>query len=1205
MMLLGDVSNLASVLSDTKRSKAEVAAFFTRHWGEQFVPQKTLPSASTIPKICLEHFRHYLDNTAKKHRQYLRVRKTLRRANAQLFGEQISSDEIPGIFFSAAFSHRDPATFEAIFLEPRQGEADKLVSGPEQRRVAGVQQSSLCRPASCGSLSSMQSVQVITSPAEASQGRMFRCCQRLQIRLEHFDDAVGILLNQQLEAKNEHFCCLSVVDLSEQKKKEKKNGCCGWDGFTQNLASVLSDTKRSKAEVAAFFTRHWGEQFVPQKTLPSASTIPKICLEHFRHYLDNTAKKHRQYLRVRKTLRRANAQLFGEQISSDEIPGIFFSAAFSHREPATFEAIFLEPRQGEADKLVSGPEQRRVAGVQQSSLCRPASCGSLSSMQSVQVITSPAEASQGRMFRCCQRLQNRLEHFDDAVGILLNQQLEAKNEHFWRIINSYGALQADLETAIERTLRARDRLSKSKRQLCERSERILSLHQAKLNRQRVLGRLKEIACLRDAQMTVQILLSQGDISRALECIDMAKEVLANDLLGVNCFRHLGSQLDELVVAIGKVLREEFLSIIQREFAWPIEERTAEGRKQREEEMSRVISSLIRCGEFRFVLMLRGEVEEAVKNTTRQVVKSRLLEHVQNNSAVAVSPFSEQIGLLPEEHWEKTLLAVLHSLTLLCRSVLAIQSLVVLCADQFDDNGSVGASKKLSSRGRSATDVFNLEKLPRRRDSFCTSASAPQQAVLMEDADPNLDELTRETNSDCGPEALDGLGREGEDGRGTAEGGQGKAQRIAKGPEAENGPVLAMPCHDIFQLRTAAPLLISHAIQTGEDRVAKLILARYKDAILERCRPAIFHKMCKTVTDSVESWHKMAAEGGRCSKGPSPDGGNGTHRSPVHTIIHQQTTKFIHKFSETKRRQFHEAIDTEPWQPATIPSVYQRIVDRFRLSGVLSDVDDVPTEEDEDDDREGNRDYLVLCGGKQFIVVGTATLLLRILAQYSDLLVLFAHCAMELTMDVVQMLKAFNSRTCQLILGAGARQLVGLKMISVKHLTLALRSLQFIAQFIPTLRQSFSNELPTDRHTLLRHFDQTQRDFEDHAREIRSKMLGLMDRELIGALEEWRLEGKTPTASFQQIVMQIGKFYSSYSAIMPPELTTEILLQIHMNFKLYLRQHLNSRAFRPRFDCLRNGGSGLCLLLENVRALPDCKSFPVDTIGDVIQHKQPS
>lgn len=61
------------------------------------------------------------------------------------------------------------------------------------------------------------------------------------------------------------------------------------------------------------------------------------------------------------------------------------------------------------------------------------------------------------------------------------------------------------------------------------------------------------------------------------------------------------------------------------------------------------------------------------------------------------------------------------------------------------------------------------------------------------------------------------------------------------------------------------------------------------------------------------------------------------------------------------------------------------------------------------------------------------MLLRVLAQYADMLALFPASAMELGMNVVQMLKTFNSRTCQLILGAGARQLVGLKTISVRHL----------------------------------------------------------------------------------------------------------------------------------------------------------------------------
>jgi hypothetical protein len=65
-----------------------------------------------------------------------------------------------------------------------------------------------------------------------------------------------------------------------------------------------------------------------------------------------------------------------------------------------------------------------------------------------------------------------------------------------------------------------------------------------------------------------MLLNQEDISRALECIHTAQEVLGNDLRGANCFRHLGSQLEEMTRMIGKMLIEEFESIVQREFAWP-------------------------------------------------------------------------------------------------------------------------------------------------------------------------------------------------------------------------------------------------------------------------------------------------------------------------------------------------------------------------------------------------------------------------------------------------------------------------------------------------------------------------------------------------------------------------------------------------------------------------------------------------------------
>lgn len=56
-----------------------------------------------------------------------------------------------------------------------------------------------------------------------------------------------------------------------------------------------------------------------------------------------------------------------------------------------------------------------------------------------------------------------------------------------------------------------------------------------------------------------------------------------------------------------------------------------------------------------------------------------------------------------------------------------------------------------------------------------------------------------------------------------------------------------------------------------------------------------------------------------------------------------------------------------------------------------------------------------------------------MAQYCQTVNLLPSLAPELLMRLVELLKYFNSRTCQLILGAGALQLVGLKTISVRNL----------------------------------------------------------------------------------------------------------------------------------------------------------------------------
>uniref|UniRef100_A0A915NQD0 Vacuolar protein sorting-associated protein 54 n=2 Tax=Meloidogyne TaxID=189290 RepID=A0A915NQD0_9BILA len=769
--------------------------------------------------------------------------------------------------------------------------------------------------------------------------------------------------------------------------------------YTQNLAAVLSDPKRTRSEVSAFFTRHWGEQFIPRKNIPPAQTIPSISLEHFRQYLATTAKKHKQYLKARRALRQKQTQQNGEEerISRDEVADIFFSPTFSRHTQHTFEAVFLEPKPGEIDNLFSPIEKRKEALRQQQNqnpfIERHESCGSLYSIQSGQQQQSllPIEASNGRFFRACLRLQNKLEFFDDAISTLLNQQLENRSEQFWKSVNSYEALHDDLEESIERIKIARQKLAKTKLELCSRSQNLLQLYYAKINRQRLFDKLQEIACLRDAQLTVQMLLNQDDVPRALECIQTAMEVLSADLRAVNCFRHLGSQLEETKKMIGKMLLEEFEQVIQKEFAWPIEEQKRKQFFDEEEEeddgeisnLYPIIFSLVRCHEFRFLAILREEINATVKNSTKQIVKAQILTHLDADT-IGYNPttLSEHICKLTSPQWDATLLAVVNCLIILCNKMKSIQQLIIKCADQAALEESEQLQKQQQQKSRS--DSINKSSA----QNSGTSTPSIGNSSVGSSSIP-LDKTT--TN----PPPL---------------------------PPGTPGALLSLPCHNINQLRAAAIQLIGHAIYLCEERISKRIQSRFK------------------------------------------------------------TNKFISKFTEARQRELSATIDAEPWKLAHINSNIQRIVDCYVQDGVLTTATNnemINNGEDEEP-----KEMLKL-KDEEFIVIGSALLLINILASYSDLLRLFPTAGMELSMDVVQCLKLFNSRTCQLILGAA----------------LASRSLQLISIFIPALKQSFLEHLPVERQTSLRHFDSTARDYADHIGEIKDKLLGMMDRELLVALEE--------------------------------------------------------------------------------------------------------
>lgn len=76
---------------------------------------------------------------------------------------------------------------------------------------------------------------------------------------------------------------------------------------------------------------------------------------------------------------------------------------------------------------------------------------------------------------------------------------------------------------------------------------------------------------------------------------------------------------------------------------------------------------------------------------------------------------------------------------------------------------------------------------------------------------------------------------------------------------------------------------------------------------------------------------------------------------------------------------------------------------------------------------------LLVEGRPYFVVGATLKVIEMLLDYLKVLVNLSLLTTDAMSRTIEYLKAFNSRTCQVVLGAGAMRSAGLKNITAKHL----------------------------------------------------------------------------------------------------------------------------------------------------------------------------
>ncbi|KAH8117189.1 Vps54-domain-containing protein [Phellopilus nigrolimitatus] len=129
--------------------------------------------------------------------------------------------------------------------------------------------------------------------------------------------------------------------------------------------------------------------------------------------------------------------------------------------------------------------------------------------------------------------------------------------------------------------------------------------------------------------------------------------------------------------------------------------------------------------------------------------------------------------------------------------------------------------------------------------------------------------------------------------------------------------------------------------------------------------------------------------------------------------------------------------------------------------------------------------------RKYFAVSATLKMLGLLVDYLKIISNLSLLTTDAVSRVIEFLKAFNSRTCQVVLGAGAMRSAGLKNITAKHLALASQSLSIVIALVPYVRECFRRHLNPKQAVMLVEFDKLKRDYQEHQQEIHSKLIAIM------------------------------------------------------------------------------------------------------------------
>ncbi len=230
---------------------------------------------------------------------------------------------------------------------------------------------------------------------------------------------------------------------------------------------------------------------------------------------------------------------------------------------------------------------------------------------------------------------------------------------------------------------------------------------------------------------------------------------------------------------------------------------------------------------------------------------------------------------------------------------------------------------------------------------------------------------------------------------------------------------------------------------------------------------------------------------------------------LRTVVNSHIKEFVMYFVDTERQRLVQGMDADRWDAKDFTASESQILDRI-LEGSTRDVEGwkkacLIWEDDakavngelEANEKATNGDgptkdkiRSAIIDEQRYILPESAFIVLHGVEKFENLIAGIPIMTPEITSFLLEYLGLFNSRSQQLILGAGATRIAGLKNITTKHLALASQALSFVTALTPHVRE-FVRRHSSGSGGLMTEFDKMKREYQEHQAGINDKLVEIM------------------------------------------------------------------------------------------------------------------